>query len=119
MIAVIFEVEPYPAGRDEYFATAAALAADLQQVDGFISIERFQSVADPKRLLSLSYWRDDAAIAAWRAHPGHAAAQARGREVLFRDWRIRVAQVLREADAGGQVYTARHPSTLSARAAFG
>lgn len=96
MIAVIFEVEPYPEGRDEYLVTAAALAADLRQVDGFLSIERFQSLSDPQRLLSLSYWRDDSAIAAWRAHPPHVAAQELGKTTLFRDWRIRVAHVVRE-----------------------
>jgi heme-degrading monooxygenase HmoA len=100
MIAVIFEVEPHPAGRDEYFAIAATLADDLRRVDGFISIERYQSVADPNRLLSLSLWRDEAAIAAWRTHPPHMAAQARGNAELFRYWRIRVAQVVREREHG-------------------
>ncbi|MGH8075022.1 MAG: antibiotic biosynthesis monooxygenase family protein [Lysobacter sp.] len=99
MIAVIFEVEPHPAGRDEYFALAASLAADLQQVDGFISIERYQSVTDPGRLLSLSLWRDEAAIEAWRSHPPHRVAQARGNAELFRQWRIRVARVLRERES--------------------
>ncbi|MEZ0470956.1 antibiotic biosynthesis monooxygenase [Luteimonas sp. B3_2_R+30] len=98
MIVVIFEVEPYPTGRDEYFSIAAALTADLQQVDGFISIERYQSVSDPGRLLSLSLWRDEAAIATWRRHPPHVAAQQRGSSELFRRWRIRVAAVLRERE---------------------
>jgi heme-degrading monooxygenase HmoA len=101
MIAVIFEVEPHPAGRDAYFAIAAGLADDLRRVDGFLSIERYQSVADPNRLLSLSLWRDEAAIAAWRAHPPHAAAQARGNAGLFRHWRIRVAEVVREREHAG------------------
>lgn len=109
MIAVIFEVEPYPAGRDEYFATAAALAADLRQVDGFISIERYQSVSDPGRLLSLSLWRDEAAIAAWRRHPPHVAAQRRGSSELFRYWRIRVAAVLREREFVAVPACARAP----------
>jgi len=96
MIAVIFEVEPYPEGRGEYLATAAALAEDLRKVDGFLSIERFQSLAHPDRLLSLSYWRDGEAVAAWREHPPHRDAQLRGKTALFRDWRIRVAHVVRE-----------------------
>ncbi|MGH8031595.1 MAG: antibiotic biosynthesis monooxygenase family protein [Luteimonas sp.] len=102
MIAVIFEVEVHAERREEYLATAAALADDLRRMDGFLSIERFASLADPERLLSLSYWRDGAAIAAWRDHPPHLAAQARGKTVLFRDWRIRVAHVVRETghDAG-------------------
>jgi heme-degrading monooxygenase HmoA len=99
MIAVIFEVEPHPAGYDEYLERAAALAGDLQGIDGFISIERYRSLSSPERLLSLSWWRDEAAIAAWRAHPPHAAARARGDSVLFRHWRIRVAEVLRERSA--------------------
>lgn len=96
MIAVIFEVEPHPEHRGEYLAIAAALAEDLRKVDGFVSIERFQSLADPQRLLSLSYWRDGSAIAAWRDHPPHREAQIQGKTVLFRDWRIRVAHVVRE-----------------------
>lgn len=96
MIAVIFEVEPYPEGRSEYLATAEALAEDLRRVDGFLSIERFQSLTHPDRLLSLSYWRDAAAVAAWRDHPPHRDAQIRGKSTLFRTWRIRVAHVVRE-----------------------
>lgn len=96
MIAVIFEVEPHTEGRDEYFATAAALAEDLRKIDGFISIERFESLVRPGRLLSLSYWRDGTAVSAWRNHPPHLAAQERGKTALFRDWRIRVAHVVRE-----------------------
>lgn len=96
MIAVIFEVEPHPEHRGEYLAIAAALAEDLHRLDGFVSIERFQSLTDPDRLLSLSYWRDGSAIAAWRDHPPHRTAQAQGKETLFRDWRIRVAHVVRE-----------------------
>lgn len=96
MIAVIFEAEPHIDGREEYLATAAALAEDLWQMDGFISIERFESLAQPGRLLSLSYWRDGPAVSAWCCHPPHLAAQARGKAVLFRDWRIRVAHVVRE-----------------------
>ena len=98
MIAVIFEVEPHPAGYDEYLDKAAALAQDLQRIDGFISVERYRSLSHPDRLLSLSWWRDEAAVAAWRAHPPHAAARARGDAALFRRWRIRVAEVLRERE---------------------
>lgn len=96
MIAVIFEVEPHPEGRGEYLATTAALAEDLHRIDGFLSIERFQSLTHPDRVLSLSYWRDGAAVAAWREHPPHRDAQIRGKTALFRDWRIRVAHVVRE-----------------------
>ena len=99
MIAVIFEVEPHPAGHDEYLATAAALAEDLRRIDGFVSIERYRSLSRPEALLSLSFWRDEAAIAAWRTHPPHVAAQARGDAVLFRCWRIRIAEVLRERES--------------------
>lgn len=100
MIAVIFEVEPRIDGREEYLATAAALADDLLRVDGFISIERFESLARPGRLLSLSYWRDGPAISAWRCHPPHVAAQVRGKAALFGDWSIRVAHVVRETGRG-------------------
>ncbi len=96
MIAVIFEVTMKPGKADAYFDLAAALRPELEKIDGFISVERFESLAAPGKYLSISFWRDEEAVAAWRAHPGHAAAQARGREEIFADFRIRVARVLRD-----------------------
>ena len=94
--AVIFEVRPGPGRRDDYLAIAAALRAQLEQEDGFISIERFQSLTDPDKLLSLSFWRDEAALAAWRSRQAHRSAQARGRQEIFADYRLRVAAVVRD-----------------------
>lgn len=96
MIAVLFEVWPSDTGRAAYLDTAAALRPLLQQIDGFISIERFQSLADPAKLLSLSYWRDEAAVAQWRGLEAHRAAQSAGRGGVFTDYRLRVAAVLRD-----------------------
>lgn len=96
MYAVIFEVTPTAAGKAEYLETAAALRAELERVDGFISIERFQSLSEEGKLLSLSFWRDEAAVAAWRNHAEHRAAQAKGRGGLFADYRLRVAEVVRD-----------------------
>lgn len=87
---------PHPGRRDEYLDIAAALRPQLEREDGFISIERFQSLSDPDKLLSLSTWRDEAAVAAWRAREAHRAAQARGRQAIFADYRLRVAAVLRD-----------------------
>jgi heme-degrading monooxygenase HmoA len=94
MIAVIFEVEP--ADRDAYFGIAAELRPLLDEIDGFISIERFQSLSDPSRVLSLSFWRDKAAVMQWRNLEAHRAAQAAGRADVFRDYRLRVANVVRD-----------------------
>lgn len=94
MIAVIFEVEP--ADRDAYFRIAGELRPLLDEIDGFISIERFQSLTDSGRILSLSFWRDEAAVAAWRNIEAHRSAQAEGRRRVFRDYRLRVAQVMRD-----------------------
>ena len=96
MMAVIFEVQPAPGQQDAYLQAAAALRPLLEQVDGFISIERFQSLTEPGRLLSLSFWRDEAAVAAWRARPHHRAAQVAGRAAVFADYRLRVAEVRRD-----------------------
>lgn len=96
MHVVIFEVEPTAEGREAYFALAAELKAELEKIDGFISVERFQSLSNPEKFLSLSVWRDEAALARWRAHVDHRAAQAQGRARLFRDYRIRVAAVVRD-----------------------
>src|SRR5688572_14349365 len=96
MIAVIFEVAPAPGQMTAYLDTAAALRPSLQDIDGFISIERFQSLSDPGRILSLSFWRDEAAVRQWRNLPPHRAAQSAGRESIFTDYRLRVAAVMRD-----------------------
>ncbi len=96
MIAVIFEVTPLPGQETRYFEIAATLREHLEQMDGFVSVERFQSLSRPGSYLSLSYWRDEAAVRAWRNHGEHRAGQTEGRSVVFADYRIRVAQVLRD-----------------------
>lgn len=96
MVVVIFEVT-MKAGRDEdYFAIAAALRGELERIDGFVSVERFKSLAEEGKYLSLSTWRDEAAVAAWREQADHRAAQARGKDEIFADFRIRVAEVRRD-----------------------
>ncbi len=94
MIAVIFEVEP--ADRDAYLRIAGELRPLLDDIDGFISIERFQSLTDENRILSLSFWRDEEAITNWRNLKTHRAAQSVGRARVLRDYRLRVAQVVRD-----------------------
>jgi heme-degrading monooxygenase HmoA len=96
MIAVIFEVEPAPGRRDAYLSIAAGLRPMLDGIDGFISIERFQSLGDPGRILSLSFWRDEAAVAAWRTTAEHRAAQTAGRGGIFSGYRLRIATVVRD-----------------------
>jgi heme-degrading monooxygenase HmoA len=96
MIAVIFEVLPYPEHRQTYLDTAADLRAHLAQIDGLISVERFESLSQPGKLLSLSFWRDEAAVQQWRTLEVHRQAQAAGREYLFADYRLRVAEVQRD-----------------------
>ncbi|MGB7479885.1 MAG: antibiotic biosynthesis monooxygenase [Burkholderiaceae bacterium] len=96
MIAVIFEVRPAAGRRQEYLDLAAELKPLLQTIEGFVSIERFQSLTDPDKVLSLSFWRDDDAVRAWRRLEAHRAAQECGRAGVFADYRLRVAQVLRD-----------------------
>ena len=96
MIAVIFEVEPRDGRRQAYLDIAASLKPRLEAVDGFVSIERFESLSRPGRILSLSFWRDEAAVAAWRGLEAHRAAQAVGRGEVFADYRLRVASVVRD-----------------------
>ena len=96
MHVVIFEVEPAADGRDEYLELAAQLRRELETVDGFVAIERFESLARPGKILSLSTWRDEAAIRRWRETAPHRAAQDRGRTALFERYRIRVAEVVRD-----------------------
>lgn len=96
MVAVIFEVWPAEGRRQEYLDLAAALRPLLEQIDGFISIERFESLYEPGKILSLSFFRDEEAVARWRAVEEHRTAQARGRAGIFRDYRLRVAGVIRD-----------------------
>ena len=96
MIAVIFEVEPAPGSSQQYLDLAAGLRPELEKIDGFISVERFQSMSEPGKLVSLSFWRDHAAIDVWRRLESHRAAQQQGRSGLFRGYRLRVAEVVRD-----------------------
>ena len=96
MHAVIFEVWPRDGRRQDYLDIAAALRPQLQEIDGFLSIERFESLAEPGKILSLSFWRDERAIEAWRRLDAHREAQAQGRAEIFRDYRLRVAAVVRD-----------------------
>ena len=96
MFAVIFEVTPAPGRRQEYLDIAASLKPILEQIDGFISVERFASLTDERRMLSLSFWRDEDSIRRWREVEKHRAAQERGRGGVFADYRLRVAEVVRD-----------------------
>ena len=96
MIAVIFEVWPAHGRKDDYLGIAGALRADLDRIDGFISIERFQSLSDPEKLLSLSFWRDEEAVKNWRNHSGHRESQTKGRAGIFANYRLRVGPVTRD-----------------------
>jgi heme-degrading monooxygenase HmoA len=112
MIAVIFEVWPREGHRQAYLDIAAALRPELEPMDGFISIERFASLTEEGKILSLSFWRDEAAVAAWRNHVEHRAAQAAGRGAHFADYRLRVAAVLRDY---GMTEPAEAPADLRER----
>lgn len=96
MIAVIFEVEPHRGHKQEYLDLAASLRPLLEQIDGFISVERFQSLTNENKILSLSVFRDEDALAGWRRLHAHRNAQTKGRFEYFRNYRLRVAGVIRD-----------------------
>lgn len=96
MIAVIFEVWLQEQNRNEYLDIAASLKNDLSKIDGFISIERFESLSESGKILSLSFWRDEEAVRQWRTHIPHRSAQAKGRTGIFKDYRLRVANIMRD-----------------------
>ena len=96
MMAVIFEVQPAPGQRGAYLDAAAALRPLLERIDGFVSIERFESLGTPGKLLSLSFWRDEDAVARWRQAEDHRATQQAGRARIFDGYRLRVAAVVRD-----------------------
>ena len=124
MIAVIFEVYPDPDRRTEYLDLAAKMRPLVEQIDGFISVERFQSLTDPDKLLSISVFRDEDALEEWRKLTAHRGAQQRGRDTIFRDYRLRVAHVLRdygmnERDEAPVDSRAVHDGTAKAQSAAG
>ena len=96
MIAVIFEVKPAPGRAQDYLSRAADLRPMLEQFDGFISVERFQSLSDPDKILSLSFFRNEKVLEEWRALKAHREAQRRGRCAIFADYRLRIAAVIRD-----------------------
>ena len=103
MIAVLFEAQAVPAHQARYLQLAAELKPLLADIDGFIDIERFQSLTTDGKILSLSWWRDEDAVRRWKQNVFHQAAQREGREAIFTYYRIRVAQVVREyaSETGG------------------
>ncbi len=96
MYAVIFQVEPKAGRASDYLAIAGILRPELDKIDGFISIERFESVSNPGKYISLSFWRDEEAILAWRTHVGHQHAQGEGNSEIFADYRLSVAAIVRD-----------------------
>lgn len=96
MIVVLFEAWPAPGEQGRYLDLAAELRPQLNSIEGFISIERFESLTEPGKLLSLSFWRDETAVTAWRTTPAHRATQMEGRSGVFRDYRLRIARVVRD-----------------------
>ncbi|ANT59865.1 antibiotic biosynthesis monooxygenase [Salipiger sp. CCB-MM3] len=96
MIAIIFEVIPAAGRKDDYLDIAAAMRPMAEEIEGFISVERFQSLTNPGKLLSISFFEDEAAVARWRSLAEHRGAQKAGREGIFADYRLRVCHVLRD-----------------------
>jgi len=96
VIAVIFEVWPAEGRTQRYLDLAASLREELLGIDGFVSVERFRSLTEPDKLLSLSFWRDEAAVREWRNRAAHRVVQAEGRSGVFRDYRLRIAGIIRD-----------------------
>ncbi|KIN63279.1 Antibiotic biosynthesis monooxygenase [Sulfitobacter noctilucicola] len=96
MIAVIFEVMPHPDRKAEYLDLAADMRPIVDEIEGFVSVERFQSLTDPDKLLSLSFFEDENAVQRWRKLAAHRKAQAKGRAGIFTDYHLRIAQVIRD-----------------------
>jgi heme-degrading monooxygenase HmoA len=112
MMVVVFQVTMCEGRAQDYFDLAAELRPELERIDGFISVERFQSLAEPGKYVSLSFWRDEAAIEAWRAERRHRQAQRRGKREIFADFRISVAEVVRDYRLADRIAAAALPARL-------
>ncbi|OXG00676.1 antibiotic biosynthesis monooxygenase [Flavobacterium johnsoniae UW101] len=95
-MAVIFEVIPNTAYKQNYLDIALSLKPELEKIEGFISIERFQSISNPEKILSLSFWKNEKAIEKWRNLESHRNAQSNGRDFIFKDYHLRIANVVRD-----------------------
>ncbi|HXS42682.1 MAG TPA: antibiotic biosynthesis monooxygenase [Stellaceae bacterium] len=109
MFVVVFEVQPKPGREQDYLDIAASLKPALEEIDGFISVERFRSVSAPGKLVSISFWRDEASVKRWREHNRHHLAQLSGRAQIFADYRISVAEIERQY---GMFERAQAPQTM-------
>ena len=109
MFVVVFEVQPKPGREQDYLDLAASLKPALEEIDGFISVERFRSVSAPGKLVSISFWRDEASVKRWREHNRHHLAQLSGRAQIFADYRISVAEIERQY---GMFERAQAPQTM-------
>ena len=96
MVAVIFEVLPKKEKWEQYLDLAAALKTELEKIEGFLSVERFQSISDPAKILSLSFWQDEESVREWRNKAAHRDAQNEGRNSIFEHYRLRIANVVRD-----------------------
>ena len=105
MHVVVFEISMNEGAQDQYFDLAASLRPEVEKIDGFISVERFESVATPGKFVSISFWRDEAAVQRWREHADHEVAQARGKAGIFADFRISVAEIERQYTMAERVGT--------------
>jgi heme-degrading monooxygenase HmoA len=117
MIAVLFEAKVHAGQKDAYLSAAAVLRPLLANIDGFISIERFESLSEPGKILSLSYWRDEEAVKQWRNVEAHRAIQEAGRKSIFADYRLRIAGVIRDYGMGDRAQApddSRHRHDLHA-----
>jgi heme-degrading monooxygenase HmoA len=110
MIAVIFEV--WPNRREDYLDIAAELRPHLKEIDGFISVERFESLTEKGKMLSVSFFRDEAAVQAWRNVAEHRVAQAKGRGGVFKDYRLRIASVIRDYGMNDRAQAPRDSKAL-------
>ena len=117
MIAVIFEAEPREGQDERYLAIAASMRKAVGEVEGFVSVERYRSLSDPGRILSLSFFEDEEAVARWRTLASHRAAQRQGRETVFGDYRLRIAEVLRDYGMDDRAQAPRDSRAAHARPA--
>lgn len=96
MIAVIFEFTPAAGRFPEYLQLVEQLAPELEKAEGFVSLERYESITAPGKYVSLQFWKDEASVRKWRNAQLHREAQKKGRGGIFASYRLRIAGVVRD-----------------------
>ena len=96
MIIVVFEFNVNKGREKDYFLEVEKLQTEIQNAEGFIGVDRFESNNTKGYYVSVSSWKDEQSVNKWHKNSKHAIAQNLGKKEIFKSFRIRVAKFFRD-----------------------